>query len=242
MLINKNIINFFSSDTIRINELKIFLPNFSLLLLTITNKELYSKIINIFIEIEITQIVIFLIVLSIIALSIYHSFSKSKKGKLTKGSMLAWFTYMNIYATMAYINYYSDNNIPINPFSIILSIINIFLVLGIMQEYFTKEHGIIINVADDEANIYEVITSSLIIITLIIISQYYKNNHWAITYTYCVSYTMLLSRVIMNLLRFLFNDKGIPTDSVTASPGETDAINNSTQGQSREQRGAKSQP
>lgn len=196
-----NIINFFNFNyDYLLGEMTILLSNVTILLVFITTPELKAKIIDFYNEGGFVRYVILLIIACAFVLSVYHAFTRSEKTVAGKFIMLVVYCYVNIYAGMGLILYYTEVNTNVSVFTLILAFINFLMPLGILH-YYIKERKVDKSISDEDIRLEELILGLVILSGLFYILKYHRRVHWTVLYTYCVSYTAYAHYIIIMLFR-----------------------------------------
>lgn len=140
-----------------------------------------------------------------IALSLYHAFSKRKKGRLEKQILFLFASFVSGFAGIwggTYILSKSEQWSWILVFPVI-NIVSSYLILGSKNRVLDERC-----IDDRDATTPEVTISAAIVTAVFIITARYLHYHWAATLSICSAYGTNLNRVIINILlrnSFKFN-------------------------------------
>jgi len=190
-----------------LGEMTIVLSNIAIFLVFISTPDLRDRIVSFYHEGGFVRYLILLIIASAFVLSIFHAFTRSVKTVAGKFIMLVVFCYMNIYAAMGLILYYSEAASNVSAFTMVLAFINFFYPLGILN-YFIRERKVDKSISDEDVRLEELALGLIILGGIFYIMKYQRRAHWAVVYTLCVSYTsyahwivVLASRKVISLFR-----------------------------------------
>ena len=143
-------------------------------------------------------VLLILILTGGVCLSLYHSFSKRKKGRYEKQVMFLFAAIMNGFSGIwggTYLLSKSEtwNWIMIFP---IFNIISSYLIFSVTRDRVLEEDCI----DDKDVRLREVAFSTLIISIAFLITRHFLHWHWTATLSICVVYGTNLNRVIVNFM------------------------------------------
>ncbi len=132
-----------------------------------------------------------------IALSLYHAFSRRKKGRLEKQIMFLFASLVTGFAGIWGGTYLLSNSekwswVLVFP---VINIVSSFLILGSKNRVLDERC-----IDDRNVTITEVAFSAAIVTTAYFITAHYLHYHWAATLSICVAYGTNLNRLIINIL------------------------------------------
>ena len=171
-----------------LGEMTILLSNTAIFMAFVTTPELRQKIIDFYHEGGAVRYIILLIIASAFILSIFHGFTRSEKTVAGKFIMLVVYCYMNIYAGMGLLLYYTEVNTAVSAFTLFLAFINFLNPLGILH-YYIKERFVDKSISDEDVRLEELVLGLVILAGMFYILKYVRRAHWSVVYTYCISYT-----------------------------------------------------
>ena len=143
-------------------------------------------------------VVLMLILTGGVCLSLYHSFSKRKKGRYEKQVMFLFAAFMNGFSGIwggTYLLSKSETLMWVLVFPI-FNIITSYLIFSVARDRILEEECI----DDKDVRLREVALSALIISIAFLITYHFLNWHWTATLSICVFYGTNLNRVIVNFV------------------------------------------
>jgi hypothetical protein len=143
-------------------------------------------------------LILMLIITGGVCLSLFHSFSKRKKGRFEKQVMFLFAVIMNAFSgiwggTSLISNSRTYSWVLIFP---VFNIISSYLILSATRDRVFDEACI----DDKDVRLREVALSSFIIGIAFLITRHFLHWHWTATLSSCVFYGTNLNRVIVNYL------------------------------------------
>jgi hypothetical protein len=198
-IIDKEFKKLKSFFAVKFHETALFLMSFNLIVLLaidiyLSYNGLTSDILSMILGTDDGRI--FLLIIAIVvgmSLSIYHAFSSKKKSARTKGWMLYFAIMMNLLSAISAGLYQLKNGYDlffIFPAWNILTAVSIYFL-------YKNDHS---RISDSNAKIIEIVTGSILSITLILISTYYFYNHWSITFSITNAYATSLYKPLSSFL------------------------------------------
>ena len=132
-----------------------------------------------------------------IALSLYHAFSKRKKGMFEKQIMFLFASLVSGFAGIWGGTYLLSNSekwswVLVFP---VVNIVTSYLILGSKNRVLDERC-----IDDRNVTITEVAVSTAIVTTAFFVTANYLHYHWAATLSICVAYGTNLNRMIINIL------------------------------------------
>ncbi len=143
-------------------------------------------------------IVLSLILTGGICLSLYHAFSKRKKGRYEKQVMFLFAAFMNGFSGIwggTYLLSKSETWTWVLIFPI-FNIISSYLIFSRTDDRVLEEDCI----DDKDVRLREVAVSALIISLAFLVTRHFLHWHWSATLSVCVVYGTNINRLIVNLL------------------------------------------
>lgn len=149
---------------------------------------------------EIQKSFIFTVYFSIFALSIFlmmsHAFIKRKKYKFEKKLMLKCAVLMNFVSGMLASASAIENSIGLWGIFPAINIVNSFVLVTLAKFEIINEA----NISDENANFYEVLISAILAVIVFVVSTYYFEHTWFITFSMCVAYATNFNTQILILI------------------------------------------
>jgi hypothetical protein len=131
------------------------------------------------------------------AVSIFNALTYGKKSKVNKWLVLCFAVFINFFIAIATIKYLQTQN---NDLLLIFPCINLVHACCIVLLWRARQIRIDA-VSDDDATLFEVFLSNIIIMVILVMLQYRFYYHWTITFTISVTYSVILNNNIVALIK-----------------------------------------
>jgi hypothetical protein len=146
----------------------------------------------------IAPIILMIVITGGVCLSLFHSFSKRKKGRYEKLVMFLFAIFVNAFSGIWGGTYLISKSETMS-WALIFPIINIlssYLLLAVARDRVFEQACI----DDKDVRLREVLLSTFIISIAFLITRHFLHWHWTATLSICVFYGTNLNRVIVNFM------------------------------------------
>lgn len=184
------------------DELTLFLYSMVTIIFVVSGIRSVLKMISLMFQQEsfyhiVLSILIVLVVSTIIALPVFHAFSKRNKHVFEKKIMLYVVVLINYLVAW---NVYDHFKGLLSGCELAFPLINAvqasLVILGLWFGFFTYE-----KVRDEDSESAEIIISSIMVILLFIIFHFILHQYWAVTFSVCIFYATIVNKIIIMAYR-----------------------------------------
>ena len=178
------------------SETYLFLASITFIILFIINAEFLSTFFNFLFARDFKSAVLAIFFILGCVMSIYYVFSNKKPLNFIKISMLIFLITLNFVISLESFTYSLDNRINFWLIFPVLNLIHSFFIVLLFRLEIINENSI----SNKNAKMHEIILGSLSTIIIIFLSNHLLNNHWTITFSISLTYSLFLNNLLTKII------------------------------------------